>query len=110
MIYLVERSDDKVEIYGYPPDNERYIETENLPGRPYDRVGYHLQLYANMDTKEVWWDYLKVEEAVEPEASESAESTESLVAQIASLQNDNLATMLAITEIYEAMIGGQSNG
>lgn len=56
MYYLTPNDNKEADIYGYKPDIP-YIMVEVLPERPYSRAGYKIQLYADIESQEVWWGY-----------------------------------------------------
>ncbi|MCL2771964.1 MAG: hypothetical protein FWD71_01325 [Oscillospiraceae bacterium] len=61
MYYLVPNAKKEASIYGFEPDDKEYLAVEELPERIYDRVGYLTQLYADIETGKVWWDWIKLQ-------------------------------------------------
>lgn len=76
----------------------RFVEVEDIPFVP-NQLGKNSRKCLNLDTSTLFYDY--VDRALTPE-----EKIEQLETELTVSKEDNISNMLAITELYEMILGG----
>ena len=60
--YVTANERNEATIWEFLPEGVEVMAIDALPERPYDRNGYALKLYADLEKQVIWYEYVELSE------------------------------------------------